>query len=157
MAEARTWRDWLFGRRQPTPPQAPPRRSAETLGGGHRGIAAGSVKPGEQDFRPENLARWENLPADVVEAFVYSGQPLYVHSTNVKMARYDAASRQLTVAFKDKNGRAGGVYLYDDVTEDEAVQFAKYQSKGSYVHDVLIGRGNKPGKGHARKPYRRIA
>src|SRR5437667_11585210 len=94
---------------KPKVPKVPQRRSRETLGGGHRGVAAGSLKPGEQDLSVENVGKWRSLPASEVESFVYEAEPLYFHSTNVKMAQYFIDDEKLMVEFK-----GGPAYLYSN-------------------------------------------
>lgn len=135
-------------KRRPKPPRAltRPRKSKETLGGGHRGIAAGRLaKP---NLSAENVAKWRNLSAGTVEDFVYDQQPLFVHSTNVEMAQYFLDTQQMLVKYLQD-----GTYIYDSVTEDEAIQFAKAQSKGGWVWNYLRVRGSKT---QHKKPYRKV-
>lgn len=127
-------------------PQPPPHQSRETLGGGHRGVAIGDANA--PDYSQENVDRWRALPASDVEAFVYEEQPLFVHSTNVAMAQYFFTTKQMMVEFL-----GGGAYLYDGVTEDEAIQFAKAPSKGGWVWDNLRVRGS---RNKHKKPFRRL-
>jgi len=130
-----------FRRKKPTPPQL-------QIGEGHRGVAVGSTKPGEQDLSQENIDKWQTLPADEVKGFVYGGDLLFVHSTNVVAAQYDHQNQKMMVQFK-----GGKVYLYSSVTEQEAYAFATAQSKGGWVWSYLRIRGTK--NGH-RKPYTRL-
>lgn len=197
----------LFRRQSKRPlPNAP--RSLETLGEGHRGIAAGHL-PSEaretqarvledvslktrrnilqafldtfppfertgwvsehirkeqegireleerirklrqpQDLSKENIAKWQKLGKDEVYSFVYEAMPLFVHSTNVSMLQYFIEEKKLVVEFK-----GGGVYAYSNVTEDEAIAFAKEPSKGGTVWSLLRVRGSKTAH---KKPYVKI-
>lgn len=122
------------------------RKSLEILGGGHRGVAIGSLK--EPDYSKENVAKWKGYTADEVEGFVYDQQPFFVHSTNVVMAQYFIQTKQMMVEYKDSRA-----YLYDNVSEDEAINFAKAESKGVWVWDNLRVRGSKTAH---KKSYTRI-
>src|ERR1700722_10160178 len=117
---------WLRGKVRP--PKIAPRKygSASTERSvGHRGIAAGSLKPGEQDFSPENVSMWRTLSGNEIERFIYDQELMFVHSSNVAAAQYFFEDRKLMLEFKD-----GSAYLYSNVGEDEAYQFANAQSKG---------------------------
>lgn len=135
-------------RRRPKMPPPRVRKSRETLGGGHRGIAAGDLRPGKQDLSPENVAKWRGLTGSEVEDFVYEATPMIVHSTNVNMLQFFIDAGKLVVEYKD-----GSRYTYDNVTEDEAIQFAKAPSKGGAVWDLLRVRGSKTAH---KKNYRRV-
>jgi hypothetical protein len=104
---------------------------------GHRGIAAGDLRPGRQDLSPENVGRWQNLSGDEVSRFVNDNELLLVHSTNVHSAAYDPELEELTVWFLTGKGT-----VYGDVSTREALDFAQAQSKGGWVIDVCIGREN---------------
>ena len=123
-------------------PKVAPRKP---VGMGHRGIAAGDLKQrqrkqeaGEAPYTPEEVGKWRTLPANITEAFVYEGELLPVHSSNVAAAQYHLADSKMMVEFLDNSA-----YLYSNVTLDEAIQFATAQSKGSWVWDVLRVRGSK--------------
>lgn len=128
-------------------PSKPVRRSKETTGGGHRGVAIGNTQ--SPDLSAENVGKWQSLPAEAVENFVYNQEPLFVHSTNVRMMQYFIEERYLLVEFRD-----GDTYKYNDVTEDEAIKAAKQESKGGFVWDVLRIRGTKFGH---KKPYTKVS
>lgn len=141
-----------FGRgvKPPPVPKAPAR-----IEGGHRGIAAGSWKERvrkqqleEEVFTDEEQAQWKPLSPDMAGGFVYDAEPLFVHSTNVAMCQYYLESRQMMVEFLN-----GSAYLYDNVSEQEAIDFAKFPSKGAWVWTNLRVRGSKTAH---RKPFRRI-
>lgn len=140
MAE-RSWWEWLWGRKLPEAPKVRP----EEMAGGHRGVAMGDRA--SPDLSPENIARWEQLTGNEVEDFVLRGKVFPVNSSNVTYFRYDIKQSVLFVGFK-----GGSEYAYFHVTPQEAVQAAKYQSKGSFVWDVLRKRGSAR---YHRKPYRR--
>ncbi len=125
-----------FFRRKKAQPSAAVRRSKELAAGGHRGIAAGDRD--RPDFSAENIAKWQQLTGNEVEDFVYHGQKFPVHSTNVSYAVYYLDKQAMEVEFLD-----GSAYLYEDVTEDEAIGFAKAQSKGGWVWDNLRVRGSR--------------
>lgn len=123
---------------------------------GHRGVAQISTKMrmeriarGEQPFSAEEIAKWHMLPGEEVYAFVHEQWPLFVHSSNVVMAQYFHADRKLLIEFK-----TGKAYLYSEVSEHEAIEFAKSPSKGVWCWDYLRIRGTK--NGH-RKPYVRVS
>ncbi|MDE2098100.1 MAG: KTSC domain-containing protein [Patescibacteria group bacterium] len=127
--------------RKPTPPKVAQRQPSL----GHRGIAAGSLKPGEQDFSQENIDKWVGVPADEVEAFVHDQMPLFVHSTNVSLLQYFPEDQKLMVEFLN-----GGAYLYSNVTETEAYELAKAESKGGFLWDRIRVRGSKTAH---KKPF----
>jgi hypothetical protein len=133
---------------KPVPPAKPPAQPDPRGVVGHRGIAAGNLAPGQQDLSPENLAKWRNLHGDAVAGFVYEGEPLFVHSTNVALAQYHLAERSLMLEFK-----GGSAYLYRDISEAEALDFAKASSKGGWVWDRLRVRGQKD---QHKKPFTRL-
>ncbi len=116
--------------------------------GGHRGIAAGSLVPGEQDLSPENIAKWQMLSGEEAEAFLYAKMPLDVHSSNVESVQFDIDASELTVVFI-----GGATYVYSNFSEQEAQRFLQAQSKGGTIWDMCRIRGSK--NGH-RKPFRRI-
>ena len=128
-------------------PQAP-KLPREAFGGGHRGIAAGSLKPGQQDLSKENVAQWRMLSTEELKGFIYEGATLHVHSTNVGWGQYNHAKKELTIHYK-----GDGTYVYSNVSEEEALQFAKAPSKGGFCWDVLRVRGSKTAH---RKAYRKI-
>jgi len=123
------------------------RKSRESLGGGHRGVAIGSRAA--PNYSAENVAKWVALPGDQVEKFVYEAEPFFVHSTNVQMMQYFIEDQSLLVEFRD-----GTAYKYENVTEDEAIQAAKAPSKGFFVWDNLRIRGTKLGH---KKPYKKVS
>lgn len=141
--------DWLFGEGKPKGSKVPDKSE---MAGGHRGIAAGDLRPGKQDLSGPNVSKWEQLTGDEVERFVVGGEKMYVHSTNVRSFRYVLKQQVMYVEFKD-----GSEYVYYTVTPQEAIRAAQYQSKGGWVWDTLIGRGWKKGKGPPRKAYRKIS
>jgi len=123
------------------------RKSRESLGGGHRGVAIGSRTA--PNYSAENVAKWVALPGDQVEKFVYEAEPFFVHSTNVQMMQYFIEDQSLLVEFRD-----GTAYKYENVTEDEAIQAAKAPSKGIWVWSALRNRGSKTSH---KKPYSRVS
>jgi len=128
---------------------------------GHRGIAAGSLKErqrkaeaGEQPYTKEEIEKWRNLPAGTVEGFVHNQELLHVHSSNVGALQYYPETQQLMVEYLGKKGKAPRSYLYDNVTQAEAIQFATVTSKGGAgVWDILRVRGSRTAH---KKPYKRI-
>ncbi len=115
-----------------------PGRGAASMG--HKGIAAGSLKEGEQDLTAGNVAQWQTISGDVVEAFVYDQHLLQVHSTWIRSALYRHDTQQLELEFLD-----GAVFRYDDVSPAEALEWAKATSKGGVTHDIILGRGTSRG------------
>lgn len=123
-------------------------RLLETQSYGHRGIAAGSLKEGEIDLSPENLAKRRLLGKEDALGFL-AGEPLFVHSTNVAMAQYYPEEEKMLVEFK-----SGGSYLYWPVSEEEAIQFLHQGSKGSFIWSVFRVRGSKTAH---KKNYKKIS
>lgn len=113
---------------------------------GHRGVAAGNLK--RPNLSQANVDQWRNLPPSEVEAFINDAFPLFVHSTNVSMLQYFKEERKLMVEYKK-----GGVYLYSNISTQEALDFARAPSKGGEVWDVLRIRGSKTAH---RKPFVKI-
>ncbi len=148
--------DKLFGRRKATGAKkaaANPKPMQKRMG--HRGIAAGDVRPGKQDLSAENVAKWKVLGGDDVEEFVHLSQPLFVHSTCVTMAQYFADSQTMLIEYlpSRQTGEGAGAYKYGNVSEEWAYEFAQAQSKGAWVWDRLRIRGSKFGH---RVPYEKI-
>jgi hypothetical protein len=123
---------------KPVPPAKAPAQPDPRGVVGHRGIAAGSLAPGQQDLSAENLAKWRNLHGDAVAGFVFEGEPLFVHSSNVAMAQYHLAEGKIMIEYL--NGEA---WLYGSVSASEALDFAKAQSKGGWLWDNVRVRGTK--------------
>lgn len=138
-------------RLRPKAPKLTPEQQTEQrfekFGGraGNLGIAAGNLTPGKQDFSPENVAKWRQLPDSVGIDFVFNQGLFVVHSSNVSSFQYFINSQSLLVQFHN-----GGVYKYSNISEQEAVYFYIAQSKGGAVWDILRIRGTL--KGH-KKPY----
>ena len=128
---------------------------------GHRGIAAGSLQErqrlaeefyrgsGVAPYSAEEIARWQNLSGDEVYDFVNNETLLIVNSSNVASLQYFPTVQKLLVEFL--NGKA---YIYSDVSQAEALQFATYQSKGGAVWDLLRVRGSRTAH---KKPYSRTS
>jgi hypothetical protein len=146
--------DWLLGRETDKGPKVP---DPSEMAGGHRGIAAGDLRPGRQDLSAENVAQWEQLTGDEVERFVVGGERMNVHSTNVQFFQYNLKKQELTVGFKAKGRHPASVYVYSDITPQLAIRAAQAQSKGGYVIDTLVGRGNVGKRGVGLKPFRKIS
>lgn len=95
-------------------------------------------------FEHGMLAARGNTVAD----FVYGRAPLYVHSTNVAWAQYDSEYRHLKVVFhpgrRSQPGR--NKYLYGNVSEPEATEFARTASKGQYVWARFVATRTHAGK-----------
>lgn len=126
--------------------EEPKRKSQETLGGGHRGIARGDAAA--PDFSAENVAKWKGLTGNEVENFVYHGEVFECHSTNVRLAIYDIAYKELIVQYHN-----GASWKYGNVSEDEAIGFAKAQSKGTYINQLVKVPGSNT---RHRKPATRL-
>ena len=100
---------------------------------GHRGVALGlGTKPNEINRR--------TIESGEISEFVYEGQPLFVHSSNVAMAQYFKESKQIMVEYLD-----GEAWMFGNFSEQEAIAFAQAQSKGVFVWDVIRIRGTKHG------------
>lgn len=86
---------------------------------------------------------------DEANGFVYQGDPLYTpKSSNVALAQYHRADQKLMVEYKN-----GSAYLYDPVSETEALAFWEAMSKGGHLWDHFRVRGSKTAH---RKNYVRI-
>ena len=124
------------------------------IGEGHRGIAARDLAMrqrrqarGREPYSWEEIKKWETLSVEEVDDFVNGGQPLFVHSSNVVSAQYYPIERKMLIQFKD------GRYMYSNVSEQEALNFAQAQSKGAFVWDTFRVRGSKTAH---RKPYAKV-
>lgn len=132
----------LFGKGRPQAPKL-------EITGGHRGIAAGSLKErhrrmaaGEQAYTPEEVEKWRNVTKDDAEAFVYEGKPLFTVSSNVAMIQFYPDTNQMQVEFN-----SGASYLYEQVSVQDALAAIQLQSKGRFVWEYLR---------HTNKPYKRL-
>jgi hypothetical protein len=81
-----------------------------------------------------------------IDMFANWGEKIFVTSTNVQAARYDAAAEELTLWFLN-----GSAYVYSQVGKHEAIGFITAPSKGDWVWDNLRIRGTHDGH---RKPFR---
>lgn len=106
---------------------------------GHRGVATGL---------PTDTGKWETISAEEVEAYVYKGAALPVHSSNVEHIQYDINKKVLIVSF-----HGGGQYSYQQVSEQEAINFAQAFSKGKFIWDTFRVRGSRTAH---KKPYSKI-
>lgn len=114
--------------------------------GGHRGIAAGSLKKPDLGSYQELLkVGHTTVSPQEAAGFVFEEQPFYVNSSNVVMAVYYSDAKKMLVEYK-----GGASYLYSSVDEREAISFVQAQSKGGWVWDFLRIRGTKYGH---KKPY----
>lgn len=127
-------------------PAAPKLRTGKQRGIGSRGIAIRSTK--NPDLSPENVSKWQTLTGEQVDNFVYNQEPLLTHSSNVAMMQYFIDTNKLMVEFNN-----GSAYLYSNISETEAFEFAQASSKGSAIWDRLRVRGS--ARGH-KKPYTRL-
>lgn len=137
----------FLGRKKPVP--------KINVTGGHRGIAAGDLaerhrrmEEGEEPYSQEEIDKWQNIPADEAEDFIYGGQILHVNSSNVAAMQYHPEDSKLMVEFLN-----GSAYLYSNITPQEALQFVQAQSKGGAVWDMLRVRGSRTG---SKKPFTKI-
>ena len=128
----------LFGKKKPQAPILPKPGEVE---GGHRGIAIGLGAD------PDKLNRRLVL-GDEVYDFVYEMQPMLVHSSNVRMVQFFPNEKKMLVEFKK-----GAAYIYSNVSEQEALSFARAHSKGIWVWDHLRVRGSRT---RHKKPYARL-
>jgi hypothetical protein len=137
--------DKLFGRgkaKQP-PPEARPRYDANIRGPGHCGVAIGSLE--DKDLSAANIAKWQTLTGGEIERFLYDGEVLPVHSTNVATARYFIGEQKLLLEYLD-----GAAWEYTPIPESMAEAFVQAQSKGAWTWDYLKVRG--PGNKGKHRP-----
>lgn len=114
--------------------------------GGHRGIAAGSLKKPDLGSYQELLkVGHTTVSPQEAAAYVYQEQPFFVNSSNVVMSVYYAEEKKMLVEYK-----GGASYLYSNVDEREAISFVQAQSKGGWIWSNLRIRGTKYGH---KKPY----
>lgn len=90
------------------------------------------------------------LSGDEVYDFVHNSVIMFVHSSNVGAVQYFKEDQKLMVEFLPGANGKPGRYLYSNVTEDDAISFARAGSKGKWVWDNLRVRGSKTAH---RKPY----
>lgn len=116
-------------------------QTVEVPGGGHRGVGIGDTN--KPDLSMENIQKWRGLGIDELEDFVFNGQIMFVHSTNVAAAQYFIETNQLMVEFLGKKGKANSAYLYNNIGVEDAVSFAKAESKGIWVWSWLRIKGSR--------------
>ena len=119
---------------------------------GHRGTALRDLQ--KPDLSEENRTQWRHLTETEHDAFLEKAKPIYVHSSNVLAVQWWKESNQMAVVYKGDNGKAGGTYLYQNVSRREAELFLAAPSKGSWIWDHLRFRGSKTAH---RKPYAKIS
>jgi hypothetical protein len=150
----------LLGKKKPKAPTTKKRRDLSKYHA-HRGQKWISKKMREKQaaatgkfpFTAAETAQWEELTTEETEAFLYDEVPLRVHSSNVQQFQYFPESHQMKVWYHGKKGGYGGIYIYEQVSEDEAHSIAYAGSKGIAVWDLFRVRGSKWGH---KKPYRRV-
>lgn len=120
-------RDYLLGK-QPT------QRRRNPLAAGMRGTGAGAITE------------------DEATGFVYDGDIFFVASSNVVTAQYFLDEKKMTVEYL-RRGKPNAVYIYGNVTEQDAISFVQAGSKGKFIWDFFRVRGTVYGH---RKPYQKI-
>ncbi len=63
---------------------------------------------------------------------------------------YDPNTQELVVTFKDKDGNAGGSYIYEGVTSDEAQELASSSSKGKVINKIKASKSVRRASGSDR-------
>lgn len=136
---------------RPKPP-VPPRLGRVE---GHRGIAAGSLKErtrkqerGEYPYSQEEIDKWQTVGGNEVYDFVQNQEILFVNSSNLVAAQYFANEKKLMIEYK-----GGSAYVYNNITEQEAVEFAQAQSKGGWIWSNIRVRGSKTAH---QKPFSKL-
>lgn len=114
-----------------------------TLVQGNRGVAWGDLS--DKDLSAENAAKWQGIRPEDVDGFLNDGDLLRVHSSNVASAQYHKEVQKMTIEFLN-----GGVYLYSEISRNDAEEFVIYASKGDFVWSELRVRGTACGH---KKPY----
>jgi len=109
-------------RRKPTPPTILP---------GNRGYAIGLGATADEVNR-------RAVGSDEIKDFVYNGEILIVHSSNVSSAVYSLADKKLIIEY-----HSGDVWSYGNINEQEAIGFAQAQSKGGFIWQHIRVRGSK--------------
>ncbi|OAI44976.1 hypothetical protein AYO44_13345 [Planctomycetaceae bacterium SCGC AG-212-F19] len=100
-----------------------------------------------------NAGHGHKIDADDVLEFLTGDAGVVVNSSNVDAVKYDPTKNELTVTFLKKGSAGGGVYVYSDISEEEALSFIRSGSKGRWVWDHLRQRGSSTAH---KKRYRRI-
>ena len=157
-----------LGSPRPSAPKVKP-----SVGRGHRGIRAESLKMRDRRaeefaqalenagrtgqripadvlprFTEEEIAQWKPIESDEATAFVYDNELIFVHSSNVATLQYFLEDKKLIVGYLN-----GSSYVYSGVTEEEAIRFVKAFSKGAEVWDTLRVRGSRTAH---KKPYMKL-
>jgi hypothetical protein len=140
----------IGGTRTISGPSGPPVPRSTTHPHGHRGLALGDVRQPDLSRAREAAERGQDLflASDEVHGFVHEQEPLFVRSTNVAMAQYFKADEKLMIEYLN-----GSAYLYSDVSERMALDFAQSPSKGDWVWSHLRVRGSRT---EHRVPYERV-
>jgi len=115
---------------------------------GLRHVASGLGRVVRGLFGPTHRTTGTPPSRSVADDFVYGGELLFVHSSNVAAAQYFWGEHKMMIEFLN-----GSAYLYSSVNETEAWTFATAGSKGGWVWDNLRVRGTVD---QHRKPYERI-
>ena len=138
----------ILGR--PGKPKTPPRPKKPRVQttGGHRGVAVRSIA----DKYLAEARDWQTVTNSEVQEFIYKEKIFPVNSSNVVAAQYFYTTEKMIVEFD--GGGVTGVYEYSNVTEEEALSFARAFSKGAFCWDYFRVRGSKTAH---RKPYRKLA
>ena len=117
--------------------------------GGHRGIAAGSLKKPDLDkYRQRIVTGHTTVSPEEAAQVVYEEQPFFVNSSNISVVQYFKDEKKLMVEFK-----SGAAYLISDISEKEMIDFIQAQSKGGWYWSNIRIRGTKYGH---RKAYIKI-
>lgn len=83
------------------------------------------------------------IAPDVVEAFLYDHHILWCTSSCVVAAQYYFDSERLLIEFVPKSGQRRPSYIYDNIDVQVALLFCLAESKGRWVHNWLLRRGNR--------------
>lgn len=146
-----------FSGSKPKPPKMTQQKRA--IYGGERGRALrdlsdayvgpdGEMVYPNADESTENIEKWARLTIGDIEGFVYDQEPLFVHSSNVAVMQYFIHDRKMMVEFLN-----GSAYIYENVSEQEAIKAAEMASKGDFIWSYFRVRGSKTAH---QKPYSRI-
>lgn len=90
---------------------------------------------------PGTTGHGSPLSAENAVDFVYAGQIMFCNSENVESATYSIEDKILVIQYKG----GGSPWSYEPITELQAIDFTKADSKNGWLWDNVRIRGTKHG------------